>query len=90
MVDGVALERLNKILVDSCVGVKGGVSELFKDVVEARGPFAGAEPRCDGAVVLREREERKKTLCHSTGSVPPPKRISTLSWCPITCTMGPR
>ena len=52
--DGVALEGLDKIFVDRCVGIKGGVSELLEDVVETRSPLSGSKTGSGGAVVNHE------------------------------------
>ena len=54
MVDRVALEGFDKVLVDRCVGVKGGVSELLKDVIETRSPLSGTKTGSGGAVINHE------------------------------------
>ena len=54
MVDRVALEGLDKVLVDRYVSVKGGVSELLKDVIETRSPLSGSKTGSGGAVINHE------------------------------------
>ena len=54
VVDRVALEGLDKVLVDRYVSVKGGVSELLKDVIETRSPLSGSKTGSGGAVINHE------------------------------------